>query len=137
MCSQIASTRKDSTGIYDEMAERVCNCKHAQERAVASTESRDRLLDWKWTTRSAKPNSIRYTTRLRGRLLSLLNTPCPIHVPVHNQRQTVANEPKICTIVPHYVWTNSNINIIVMTTIVFPESSFSSSVFSKNRKIYG
>lgn len=86
ICSQIASTRKDSTGIHDEMAERVCNRKYAQERAVASTESRDRLLDWKWTTRSTKPNSVRYTIRLRGRLLSLLDTPCPIHVPVHNQR---------------------------------------------------
>lgn len=85
------------------MAERVCNRKHAQERAIASTESRDKLLDWKRTARNANPNSVRYTTRLRGRLLSLLDTPCSIHVPVHNQRQTVANEPKICTIVPHRV----------------------------------
>lgn len=35
------------------------------------------------------------------------------------------------------VWTNSNINIIVMTTIVFPESSFSGSIFLKNKKIHG
>lgn len=79
-CSQIAGSRKDSTGIHDEMAQSVCNRKHAQERTVApaGTESCAPLLNRKQVTESADPNSVRDTPRLRGQLLSgSTHTPYP------------------------------------------------------------
>lgn len=96
-CSQIAGSRKDSTGIHDEMAQSVCNRKHAQERTVTptGTESCASLLNRKQVTGSANPNSVRDTPRLRGRLLSgSTRHTVSVHVPVHNERQTTANEPK-------------------------------------------
>lgn len=131
-CSQIAGSRKDSTGIHDEMAQSVCNRKHAQERTVAptGTESCASLLNRKQVTESADPNSVRDTPRLRGQLLSgSTRHTVSVHVPVHDERQTTANEPKTFNNI-HYTHTHTHIQNIILTRFVFPQekTSFSYSV---------
>ena len=107
---QIAGSRKDSTGIHDEMAQSVCNRKHAQERTVAptGTESCASLLNRKQVTESADPNSVRDTPRLRVQLLSgSTRHTVSVHVPVHDERQTTANEPKTFNNI-HYTHTHTH-----------------------------
>lgn len=137
-CSQIAGSRKDSTGIHDEMAQSVCNRKHAQERTVTptGTESCASLLNRKQVTGSANPNSVRDTPRLRGRLLSgSTRHTVSVHVPVHNERQTTANEPKTfnnvhCTHTHTHTLTHTHTQNIIRTRFVFPQKKNFFQLFS-------